>query len=222
MACLSLCLTRQLTPLPRYWKWLGVSTENEKEEKTEHVVLGGQRKKFLYKWCHYAGSHHSPWKFSNVERSKAKVVLYTKLFRKELNAKKYQVQHQQEKWHCRHHDHSSIDHTIAGFTSDIVVSPEQCRTLAKGKDITLLGHSIDFGFDTKSPIVKTSVDTSDDYRNEWDGRSWISRETFLPHMQTTTLKMTLENGKVISDTGLVLPCALEKLGCETTSLDPYA
>ena len=41
-------------------------------------------------------------------------------------------------------------------------------------------------------------------------------------MQTTTLKVTLEKGKVLSDSGLYLPCALEELGCETTSLDPYA
>ena len=32
----------------------------------------------------------------------------------------------------------------------------------------------------------------------------------------------MENGKVLSDMGLILPCALEELGCETTSLDPYA
>ena len=32
----------------------------------------------------------------------------------------------------------------------------------------------------------------------------------------------MENGKVLSDMGLFLPCALEELGCETTSLDPYA
>ena len=41
-------------------------------------------------------------------------------------------------------------------------------------------------------------------------------------MQKTTLKVTMENGKVLSDMGLMLPCALQKLGCETTSLDPYA
>ena len=28
--------------------------------------------------------------------------------------------------------------------------------------------------------------------------------------------------KVLSDPAQVLPCALEELGCETTSLDPYA
>ena len=118
-----------------------------------------------------------------------------------------------------HHDHSSIDHTIAGITSDIVISPEQCRTLAKRKEITLLGRSINFGFDTKNPFVKTFGDTSDDYRNECDGRGWITRDTILPHMQTTSLKVTSENGKILSDTGLFLPCALEELGCETTSLD---
>ena len=32
----------------------------------------------------------------------------------------------------------------------------------------------------------------------------------------------MENGKVLSDMGLILPCALEELGCETTSPDPYA
>ena len=41
-------------------------------------------------------------------------------------------------------------------------------------------------------------------------------------MQKTTLKVTMENGKVLSDMGLILLCALEELGCETTSLDPYA
>ena len=58
--------------------------------------------------------------------------------------------------------------------------------------------------------------------NEFDGKGWIIRDTFLPHMQMTQIKVTLENGKVLSDSGLILPCALEELGCETTSLDPYA
>ena len=117
-----------------------------------------------------------------LETSKAKVVPYTKRFRKELNATKCRAQHRREKGHCGHHDHNSFDHTIAGITSDIVISPEQCRTLAKGKDITLLGHSNSFGFDTKNPIVKTYGDTSADYRNECDGRSSITRDAFLPHM----------------------------------------
>ena len=98
-------------------------------------------------------------------------MLYTKQFRKQLNAIKCRVEHQGEKWHCGHHDHSNNDHTMAGFTSGIVISPEQCRNLAKGKDFTLLGLSINIDFDRKNPIVRTSGDTSDDYRNECDGES---------------------------------------------------
>ena len=162
----------------------------------------------LYAINHVRPCHITP---EEMEISKAKNVLYTKHFRKELNATKCRVQHQREKWHCGHHDHSSIDHTIAGIRSNIVISPEQCRTLAKGKAFTLLGHSINFSYDTKNTIVKNYGDTSDDYRNECDGKGWITRDTFLPHMQTTTLKVTLENGKVLSDTGLILPCALEEL-----------
>ena len=60
-----------------------------------------------------------------LEVSKAKIVLSTKHFRKELNATKCRVQHQREKWHCGHLDHSSIDHFNAGITSDIVISAEQ-------------------------------------------------------------------------------------------------
>ena len=41
-------------------------------------------------------------------------------------------------------------------------------------------------------------------------------------MQKTTLKVTMENRKLLSDMRLIMPCALEEIGCETTSLDPYA
>ena len=187
--------------------------------KVAHFDCSEMNENTLYAINQVRLCHFLPGK---LEISKAKIVLYTEHFRKELIATKCRVQHQPEKRHCGHHDHSSIDHTIAGITSDIVISQEQCRTLAKGKDITLLAHSINFRFDTKNPVVKFCGDTSDDYENECDRRGWITCDTFLPHMQTTTLKVTLENGKVLSDTGLKLPGALEELGCETTSLDPYA
>ena len=62
--------------------------------------------------------------------SQTKIIFYTKHFRKELNATKCPIQHKREKWHCGHNEHSSIDHTITGITSDLVNSAEQCRSLA--------------------------------------------------------------------------------------------
>ena len=39
-----------------------------------------------------------------LEVSKTTITLYTKHFRKELNATKCRIQHQREKWHCGHND----------------------------------------------------------------------------------------------------------------------
>ena len=58
--------------------------------------------------------------------------------------------------------------------------------------------------------------------NHSTARGWITRDTFLPHMQRTTLRVRMTTGKVLSDSAQVLPCALEELGCDTTSLDPHA
>ena len=107
--------------------------------KVAHFDCSEKTENTLYAINQVRECHITP---EELEISKAKIVLCTKHFRKEQNATKCRVQHQREKWHCGHHGHSSNDHTIAGITSDIVISPEQCRTLAKGKDNTLLGHLI--------------------------------------------------------------------------------
>ena len=112
--------------------------------------------------------------------------------------------------------------TAAGITSDQVISPEQCRSLAKGKMIYLADLFVAVEYDTKNPIVITDGSTSVNIRNHCNSRGWITRDTFLPHLQRTTLKVRMSTGKFLSDSNQVLPCALEELACETTSLDPYA
>ena len=126
-----------------------------------------------------------------LEISQTKIILYTEHFRKELKPTKCRIQHQRGKWHCGHNDHSSIDHTIAGITSVLVISPEQCRSLAKGKMIYLADQFLGDECDTKNPIVITDGRTSDSNRNHCTARCWITRDTFLPHMQRTTLKLNV-------------------------------
>ena len=77
-------------------------------------------------------------------------------------------------------------------------------------------------YDTKNPIVITDGSTSDDNRNHCTAHGWITRDTFLPHMQRTTLKSKMSTGKVVSNSAQVLSYALENLGCENTSLDLHA
>ena len=109
-----------------------------------------------------------------------------------------------------------------GITSHLVISTEQCRSLAKGKMIYLADQFLGVEYNEKKPIVITDGSTSDTNRNHCTARGWITRDTFLPHMQRTTLKVRMSTGKVLSDSAQVLLCALDELACETTSLDPYA
>ena len=187
--------------------------------KVSHFDCNSMTENSFYAINQVRPCHITP---EELEVSKATITLYTKHFRKKLNATKCRIQHQREKWLCGHLDHSSIDHAIARITSDLVISPENCRTLAKGASIKLQGHWIGTEWDTKTPVFKVAGDPTGSNRNHCKTKGWISRETFTIHMQKTTLKITIENVKVLSDMGLILPCALEELGCETTSLDPYA
>ena len=77
-------------------------------------------------------------------------------------------------------------------------------------------------YDTKNPNLITDGSLSDTNRNHFTACGCITRDIFVPQMQRTTLKVSLSTGKILSDSAQVLPCALEELGCETTSLDPYA
>ena len=88
--------------------------------------------------------------------------------------------------------------------------------------ISLADPFLGVDYDTKDPIVITDLSTSDGNRNHCTARDWITRDTFLSHLQRTTLKVRMSTGKNLSDSAPVLPCALEELGCQTTSLDPYA
>ena len=190
-----------------------------KNLKVSHFDCGARTENTLYALNQVGQCHITP---EELETSQTKIILYTKHFRNELNGRKCQIQHQSEKWHCEHNDHSSINHTIAGINSDVVISPEHSRSLAKGKTIYLADQFLAVEYDTKNLVVITDGSTSDDKRNHCTSRGWITRDTFLRHIQRTTLKVRMSTGKVLSDSAQVLPCALEELGCETTSLDPYA
>ena len=164
----------------------------DKNLKMSHFDCSAMTENTLYALNKVRQSHISP---EELEISQTKIILYTKHFRKELNATNCRI-HQREKWHCGHNDHSSIDHTITGITSDLVISPEQCRSLAKGKMIYLADQFLGVEYDTKNPIVITDGSTIDTNRNHCTACGWITRDTFLPHMQRTTLKVRMSTGKV--------------------------
>ena len=96
--------------------------------KVSHFDCSSLTENSLYAINQVRPCHITP---EELEVSKATITLYIKHFRKELNAAKCRIQHQREKRHCGHLDHGSIDHTIAGITSDLIISPEHCRNPCK-------------------------------------------------------------------------------------------
>ena len=147
-----------------------------KNPKLSHFDCGAKTEYTLYALNQVRQCHIST---EELEISRTKTIVYTKHFRKEVNATKSRIQHQSEKWHCVHNDHSSIDPTIAGIISDLVILLEQCRSLAKGKMIDLFDHFLGVEYDRKILFVKTDNSTSGTNRNSCNSRGYITRDTFL-------------------------------------------
>ena len=108
--------------------------EVTKNPKVSHFDCGTMTENTLYALNQVRQCHITP---EQLDFSQTKIILYPKLFGKKQNATKCRIQRQREKWYCGRNDNSSIDHTIAGITSDFVISPERCRSFAKGKMIYL-------------------------------------------------------------------------------------
>ena len=111
----------------------------------------------------------------NLEVSRAKITMYTKLLRQEINATVCRVKYQSEKRHCGFGDDSSMDaHHTGGITIDLTVTASQCRNLAKGGSITLKDETLEFKKRVRTTVVKQKdfdddgADLRDKYRNECD------------------------------------------------------
>ena len=109
----------------------------------------------------------------NLEVSRAKITMYTKHLRQEINATVCRVKYQSEQWHCGFGDDSSMDaHHTGGMTIDLTVTASQCRTLAKEGSITLKDETLEFKKEVKTTVVKQKdfdddgADLSDKYRDE--------------------------------------------------------
>ena len=158
----------------------------------------------------------------NIELSTASVNFYTQHFRTEINATICSVKHQRNRYFCGVGDHASIDVNQPQITSYLDLSPTQCRDAALGKPVELLGYSLKFTKGEKQTHHKYHGDRHDTKRNECDNYEWMTKDTFESHIQDIQLKVRLKDGRVFNRNDQLLPCSLEELGCESTSLDPYA
>ena len=120
------------------------------------------------------------------------------------------------------HDHTSMDIEQPQIISDIDLTPEQFKQASEGKSLTLFDHKLTFEKGNKETHHKWIGDKDGDNRNECYGFEWITKDTFESHIQDITLKVRIKDGKIFNRNDQLQPCDLDELGCESTSLDPYA
>ena len=135
----------------------------------------------------------------NIEMNDVKLTMYTKHFRTEINATISRIKHQRNKFHCGMHDHTSMDIGQPQITSDIDLTHEQCKQASEGRSPTLFDHKLTFEKGKKDIHDKWKGDKDGDYRNEYDGKGWITKDTFRSHTQDITLKVRIKDGKSFNE-----------------------
>ena len=146
----------------------------------------------------------------------------TKHFRTEINATLCRIKHQRNRFYCGKHDHTSMDIEQQQITSDIHLTPEQCKQASEGRSLTLFDHKLTFEKGRKETHHKWTGDVNGHYINECKSYEWINKDTFESLIQDITLKVKIKDCKIFNLYDQLPPCCLDELGCQSMSLDPYA
>ena len=80
----------------------------------------------------------------NIQMNDVKLTMYKKHFRTEINATICRIKHQRNKFYCGMHDHTSKEIEQPQITSDIDLTPEQCKQASEGRSLTLFDHKLTF------------------------------------------------------------------------------
>ena len=120
----------------------------------------------------------------NIDMSYAKVKMYTKHFRTEINATICSVKHQRNRFYCGMHDHSSIDIKQKTITSYLDLSLAQCRLAAEASQTTLLNHQLTMKKGINEQHLRWSRDADDTFKNECHGFEW---KNILSRLTSKTL-----------------------------------
>ena len=91
-----------------------------------HYDCGEMTENKLYALDQVSKCNFSP---EDLEVNRAKIMMYTKYFRQEINATLCRLKYKSEQWHGGFGDDSSMDAHHAGRTTDLTITASQCRTL---------------------------------------------------------------------------------------------
>ena len=158
----------------------------------------------------------------NIQMNDVKLTMYTKHFRTKFNATICRIKHQRNKFFYGMHGYTSMDIEQPQITSDIDLTPEQCKKASEGRSLTLFGHKLTSEKGKKEIHHEWIGKVDGENRNQCECYEWITKDTFESYIQDITLKVRIKDGLIFNQNDQLLPCDFDELGCESTSLDPYA
>ena len=100
-----------------------------------------------------------------IEMNNVKLTMYTKHFRIEVNATICRIRYQRNRFHCGKHGNSSMVIEQPQKTSDIDVTPEQCKQASEGRSLTLSDYKLTFEKGKKETRHKWEGNVNGNYVN---------------------------------------------------------
>ena len=158
----------------------------------------------------------------NVEISKVKGQIFHRFFRGKLEATMCRASHQIIRWFCGLFDASGIDAKRSTITTDVDLTPEQCRQARLINKLSINGEEIPIKLNVRTTYIKNSGPNIGENPNECDDSGWKIHDTFETYMQDPTLNVNLRGGSVNNWQNIPLPCTLSEGGCQSTSTNPHA
>ena len=90
----------------------------------------------------------------NVQINEVQLTIHTKHVQTENYAIICRIKHQRKRFYYGMYDHTSRDIEQPQKTSDIDLTPEQCKDASEGRSLTLTDHKLSFETGKKKPITK--------------------------------------------------------------------
>ena len=162
-----------------------------------------------------------------VTTQPAKVQVYQRSFRTQINATMCRAKVQKLRFNCGMYSHSSIVHQQASITTDMILTPDDCRHAMKHKEIKLnywakdFNAKIDYDVELES-FGHAGVDRDDDSSTSCDKRGQIKHLSIVTFMTNISLHIDFQTLDVFNPVKLKLPCTIHEEGCQSTTLDNHA
>ena len=96
------------------------------------------------------------------------------------------------------HDYTSMNIEQPQITSDIDLTPEQCKQASEGRSLSLFDYKLTFEKDKRETHHKWIGTVDGANRNEFAGYEWNTKDTFESHIQDITLKVRIKDGKIFN------------------------